>query len=452
MITHITKGTTMEYRGSQNDVKPLNVANGSVFVEIESGAKYLYDAENSLWMQWNETGISDEKIQDAVDSYLEEHPVSGEDLVARAGVSQLSESVDEIPKTYLKLQSFIVDISIVKNDGIINTTLVPFGTNFSRYKHSIVDVYEGDTYIVTCYSANDAYCGAFFRNSENGNVLLALKGSGVGYTEELIKVPDGYNQLFLNSTYDNSTHPIAVKQVRVQKNEDFWHEYGTIKSKVESIDAYRKLNGKNVLIMGDSIAYGEGATNRTTDAWYAKFANLTNANVTNIAIDGSKIQYTSYEGVAKSIYTLSEETDFSEYDIIIIWAGTNDYTGGVVGDVDSEEKNNACGGLALAIRNIMQSNPLIKIIYFAPMYRDRILIGDGKNSDDYPNAGVYLYEYADKLEAVARKNHVPCKNMYREFLLNRYNASQLLNDGLHPNNLGHERLANIIADFVEQNV
>lgn len=95
MITHITKGATMEYRGSQNDVKPLNVANGSVFIEIESGAKYLYDAENSLWIQWNEAGISDEKIQDAVDNYLEEHPVSGEDLIAREGISQLSESILE---------------------------------------------------------------------------------------------------------------------------------------------------------------------------------------------------------------------------------------------------------------------------------------------------------------------------------------------------------------------
>lgn len=87
MITHITKGTTMEYRGSQNDVKPLNVANGSVFIEIESGAKYLYDAENSLWIQWNESGISDEQIQDAVDNYLEEHPVVEKEWVLKGTIT-----------------------------------------------------------------------------------------------------------------------------------------------------------------------------------------------------------------------------------------------------------------------------------------------------------------------------------------------------------------------------
>ncbi len=100
----------------------------------------------------------------------------------------------------------------------------------------------------------------------------------------------------------------------------------------------------------------------------------------------------------------------------------------------------------------MTSNPNIKIIYFAPIFRSRFSDGDEHNSDDYAWDGKYLYDLADLLCEVAKKNHIPCKNMYREFLLNRYNADLLLNDGLHPNDLGNERMANVIVSFIENNI
>ena len=42
----------VEFRGLSTDTKPTEkVANGSVYVEINTGKIYLYDAENE---QWNE--------------------------------------------------------------------------------------------------------------------------------------------------------------------------------------------------------------------------------------------------------------------------------------------------------------------------------------------------------------------------------------------------------------
>lgn len=155
MITHITKGTTMEYRGSQNDTKPLNVANGSAFIEIETGAKYLYDAENSLWVQWNETGISDEQIQDAVDNYLEEHPVSGEDLIAREGISQLSEEIVEISDGKKRLGKYVSGSLDANGNLVANNTRRTLSDFYVPTNNEIINIEPSYSIILCRYNTSN---------------------------------------------------------------------------------------------------------------------------------------------------------------------------------------------------------------------------------------------------------------------------------------------------------
>ena len=42
-------GPYKELRGLSSETKPYNVANGSVFEEIDTGAKYMYDAAGLRW-------------------------------------------------------------------------------------------------------------------------------------------------------------------------------------------------------------------------------------------------------------------------------------------------------------------------------------------------------------------------------------------------------------------
>lgn len=179
MITHITKGTTMEYRGSQNDVKPLNVTNGSVFIEIESGAKYLYDAENGLWVQWNETGISDEQIQDAVNNYLEEHPVSGEDLVAREGVSRLSESITDLQGTTKNLfdtKSLLVVSGSEYNNDVVRVKALDLKnhgdlyTDFEEGQYTVS--FKARTNNEGSYSGNGIRVLFMFEDGTNANTAI----------------------------------------------------------------------------------------------------------------------------------------------------------------------------------------------------------------------------------------------------------------------------------------
>lgn len=42
----------IELRGLSTDTKPTNdIANGTTFIEIDTGKIYLYDAENELWKE-----------------------------------------------------------------------------------------------------------------------------------------------------------------------------------------------------------------------------------------------------------------------------------------------------------------------------------------------------------------------------------------------------------------
>ena len=48
MIRRVNLDMT-DYRGLSSDTKPSGVGNGSTFLEIDTGAKYMYDAENDEW-------------------------------------------------------------------------------------------------------------------------------------------------------------------------------------------------------------------------------------------------------------------------------------------------------------------------------------------------------------------------------------------------------------------
>lgn len=222
---------------------------------------------------------------------------------------------------------------------------------------------------------------------------------------------------------------------------------------------YPKLKNKRWLFMGDSIT--EGVDISVNGSYYNKAIEYSGAIGTNKGIGGSLISNGQYSGQrATSILTLSTLTDttsqyyidFTQYEILTIFAGTNDW--GMV-------NQDVFDALDTALKNIQEKNPNLRICFFTPMYRSRKTLGDGMNSDDHSyNARTntfdsdncyYLYDLADGLQEVCRKNHIPCKNMYRDFQITKYNADTLLYDGIHPNSVSVPYLANVICQFVSDN-
>lgn len=49
MVTPVGSGE-VKFRGLSTDEKPMNVANGSGFFEMDTGDYYMYDEENQQWL------------------------------------------------------------------------------------------------------------------------------------------------------------------------------------------------------------------------------------------------------------------------------------------------------------------------------------------------------------------------------------------------------------------
>ena len=320
-------------------------------------------------------------------------------------------------------------------------------------------------------STNDAYPLYAYAEYDSEKHLVAYHPSATPLLEE---INGEQASRYLISSID-------TKYVRISRK-DSWtlFSYKIVPDKVhiefqQNISApnfnYPKLQGKRILTLGDSITFGEGASDRLITSYPAKIAEKSGAVVTNSAVSGSSLTYrgATIDNQYNSVYTLSQTTDFTQYDVVTIFIGTNDWGYPIeVSDLSNDYKSQTqmCVVEALnkTIQNILTSNPKIRIHVFTPMYRDRQLAGDGLNSDDnainpkswYDSSSTavpkyYLYNLSDRIEEICRQNHVPCKNMYRTFMVNKYNAGTYLSDGLHGNDLLYDSIADVVCTELSNN-
>lgn len=45
------KDSVVELRGLSTDTKPTDVGNGSIYIEIDTGTIYMFDAQNKQWKE-----------------------------------------------------------------------------------------------------------------------------------------------------------------------------------------------------------------------------------------------------------------------------------------------------------------------------------------------------------------------------------------------------------------
>lgn len=57
---YFTAPRASSFAGRSIDTKPVDVANGSIYEEIDTGRTYSYDAENAVWHEYKATGAASE--------------------------------------------------------------------------------------------------------------------------------------------------------------------------------------------------------------------------------------------------------------------------------------------------------------------------------------------------------------------------------------------------------
>ena len=207
-----------------------------------------------------------------------------------------------------------------------------------------------------------------------------------------------------------------------------------IKARDNNVDSIL-YNSYDVLFIGDSITYGSGASDRLKTNYPSKISKNHDIGHMNIGVAGMRFYHPTES--AKDIMTkIKTVTYLDKVKSISIFLGTNDWANNTAMGENVEDTTittvfGAFNGLIAYIRSV---NPVANITVFSPIYR----------SDKVESGGVTLEQFCNLLEECARYNNIKFVDMYHSSGISPYNAQVLLDDGLHPNDLGYEVLANRI--------
>ena len=153
-----------------------------------------------------------------------------------------------------------------------------------------------------------------------------------------------------------------------------------------------------------------------------------------------------------TVYTIDRYTEFSDKDLVIIAAGTNDFKlnvplgdKGESGDISFDDTT-FYGAYRKSIEKILSVNPTIRIVLFTPLQRD--------NSDYDVNttngSGHKLIDYVNAIIEIGEMYGVPIVDLYRNSGITKLNLSQFTTDGLHLSQSGYDRSSNYAAGIISK--
>ena len=257
-----------------------------------------------------------------------------------------------------------------------------------------------------------------------------------------------------------------------------------------------KLYGKKGVFFGDSITAGIGVSTGNTYSSPSQrkdigkpfpevVQELTRTVAVNVGFGGTRMSYSgSYAGASfpavvdaliSGTYTsvqdyvdgetegrnknraqehldALEALDFSTVDYIVISYGTNDWAGSAtIDNADNPlDKTTVLGGLRYGLDKLLTEYPLLKVFVLTPIYR--YIISEGVEDSDVSEVnGLTLREFSDKIIEGAKSLHAPCKDMYGDCNINKYNYDLLTPGGVHPNDAGYRQMGEMVSGFLEAN-
>ncbi len=206
---------------------------------------------------------------------------------------------------------------------------------------------------------------------------------------------------------------------------------------------------KSAVFVGDSITVGSGVTagNRY---WELLEDYLQLGNVTDMGIGGSCISVTSDYGTQYNPLA-TRYNSIPKADLIQIFMGTNDYGHDTpLGTIADTTDISFYGALNLIIPALQTKYPESRIVFVTPLHR----YGANGLTYDYTEngAGNTLKDYVDAIKEVCERYSVPVIDLFTISGINPAIAdvkTAYMPDGIHPNDAGHELIANLMANHLE---
>ena len=156
------------------------------------------------------------------------------------------------------------------------------------------------------------------------------------------------------------------------------------------------LQGKTLLILGDSYCAGYGLARRE-DAWPYEMASRWNMKYVDHAISGST--FASGSQSSAPMVERVREIAADPVDMIVVQGSSNDWSHNIpVGELDSRDPETAMGALNVILNTLEQAHPEAKLLCFTPW------ISNGTEND----LGLETTAYHDAMLALCKSRDIPC--------------------------------------------
>jgi lysophospholipase L1-like esterase len=255
-----------------------------------------------------------------------------------------------------------------------------------------------------------------------GNTTLSTSASKILIYLKVGYILSGVNTITMEIcniyiTKDTVNYQIVINHMDRNKYKTLWYD-------------------KKWSVVGDSI---------TAPFLYPTYANteLGFSILNNYGVSGSRITHGS-----GSIAVYDRMTTFDcDVDVMTIFAGINDYHASVhLGDINSTDITQFYGSYNAIVEYILTQNPLLRLVLVACMQKNDTSETSGLVAN---SAGLYPKDYRNATKNIAEKFGLPFIDMYTLSGINIYTSETLLKDGLHPNEAGNHRIAEVFAGFLK---
>jgi lysophospholipase L1-like esterase len=161
--------------------------------------------------------------------------------------------------------------------------------------------------------------------------------------------------------------------------------------------ADEKLNGKIIVVIGDSLIHGNNLGNDV--AWCKILENKSGASVYNYGINGNAISSVSGAIGSPMSVRYSDIEELPTADIIIVEGGANDKNNSCqIGALSDANNNTFIGACNVLIDGIRALNPTARLLFMTAYPRYSNADNNGKKEQDF----------ADAMINACRNKSVPC--------------------------------------------
>lgn len=215
--------------------------------------------------------------------------------------------------------------------------------------------------------------------------------------------------------------------------------------------------------LGDSITEGVGVedcANNRYDNIIRKKCKL--KAVYNYGIGGTRIAHQSKpsDKLRYDLCFCGRAYDLNpQSDIIVVYGGVNDYIHGDApfGKIGDTTPAMLCGGVEFLMRLLKELYPEAKKIFITPVHMQYDTLNDEKPSNrEMKKADAKsLSDYVRVIKETGKNHRIPVLNLYETLPINPNIAEhkeKYTADGLHFNDAGHKILADMLIEFLQNEI